>query len=250
MTPRQAAADLIRRVLADGAVVAGDVERAADAEGVSVRTLRRAADGIGVVRTRDSRTTWWALPASQTAGGGQVGTAPAPVTAPTAVSAGSPPAVVGAAPSDPGTTPDDTEETEMIDDETADDGARYVRAVETGLTWPGIGRVLRAGDVVELPRPGTDEWQATTDRHGSSFLDDLSDAAQVRRWGVVHLIEYAGSSAGGTGSALREPITPAGVPSGPGAYPVPKGEREGSRPLVAGLGGDGPVTVVVDRAGG
>ena len=66
------------------------------------------------------------------------------------------------------------------------DAVDYVIAVDDGLTWPGAG-VLRRGDVVAVPERATQEWEATCDRTGASFLDDLSPAAQTARWGVVFL---------------------------------------------------------------
>jgi hypothetical protein len=159
VSPRDDAARLIRTVLAEGPRAAGEVERLAADDGIAVRTLRRAADDLHVIRTRVGRFTLWALPTPQTAPADGGGTS-----------------FAGA------TSSDDRKDNDMSDDDRTD----YVMCTETGLTWPGYG-VLTRGDVVELPRPGTPQHAATVGQDGVSWLDDLSPAAQTARWGVVFL---------------------------------------------------------------
>lgn len=133
--------------------------------------------------------------------------------------------------------------------ETADemDGPRYVEAVRGGLTV--AGKVLAVGDVVELPAPGTDEHAATCDRRGRSWCDDLSSAAQRRRWGAVFLVEHSAPAERDDEHPDDEPNPARGVPIRPDAVgPVagPRNRRwtpEGSVPLIIGLGGSGPVTI-------
>lgn len=247
MTARDRAADLIRRVLADGPVVAGAVERAAAAEGVSVRTTRRAAADLGVVRTRDGRHLRWALPTSQTAGDG---TAPARHRRESHAASAVP---AGAAPSDPGATSGNAEENDVNDTETNAPTVRVLRAVDDGLTV--LGHVLTYGDVVVLDAEAV---ESTRDRTGTSWLDDLSTPAQLARWGrlMVREIDPAeldvpaddpGVSADDPAPVRREPITPAPLPHPRG---FPSGRRstpEGSVPFLVGLGGDGPVRIVADH---
>ena len=264
MNARPRAAGLIRAVLVGGPRTAGDVIARLSADSISEATTRRAARDIGVIRTRDGAHIRWALPATQTTRTGSDGTAPAPVTASTgsltasAVPVGAPTVApagtsacssAGAAPTDP---PDTESGSSKENDMTVSDdqGSRYVEAVADGLTL--FGRVLVRGDVVELPARGTPAWEATTDRSGASFLDDLSPAEQYRRWGAVHLLACSAPvtiPAEVTDPATatrREPIRPTALP----ATAAPLNRRwtpEGSVPMLAGLGGTGPVSIVDDR---
>jgi hypothetical protein len=186
MSARDRAGRLLAEVLAGGTRPVAEVEALAAEQGVSVRTLRRAADDLAVIRTRDGRRLLWALPPEAAPAGGR-GSRP---TGAHSVRGIVPPA--GAPYSIPSSTdgegaglsaPSDDRE---VNDMTDDNGTDYVMCTDDGLTWPGAG-VLARGDVVALPERGTAEWEATCDRHGASFLDDLSRSAQTARWGRVML---------------------------------------------------------------
>lgn len=224
-TARDRAAALLAEVLADGPRVAGVVERAGTAAGLSVRTLRRAADEIGVIRPRDGARVLWSLPTPDPAGAG-THTAP-------------------------GTAPDDTEEIETMT-ETTERAPLALLALADGLTVGG--HVMVRGDRVLLDADAIDD---TCDRHGRSWTDDLSAQAQMQRWGdvMVSVLDPAELDAPTTEDRAEAPAQrrapirpdPIGAAVGPGNYRL---RPPGSTPILAGMGGDGPVRVVADRRDG
>lgn len=219
MSARADAVRVLRAALADGPRPAGEVAAAAARAGVSVRTLRRAADALGVVRTRVGTGTTWSLPSTTD--------------------------------TTPGADPDRREETPVSDPKMpAVSGPLALLAISPGLTVGG--RVLARGDRVVLD---ADAVEATRDRHGQSWCDDLSPAAQTARWGAVHLAvdetdpETVRDADTGAETVHRPaPFRPDPVETVSG----PRNLRltpEGSVPWITGLGGDGAVSVVADDPG-
>lgn len=61
-SPRMRAAKFLRQLLADGPHRAKEVIQLAEDDGISEKTLRRAADDIGVEKFQRERQWWWFLP--------------------------------------------------------------------------------------------------------------------------------------------------------------------------------------------
>jgi hypothetical protein len=59
---REKAKKLLHEFLEDGPMPKSNIARAAAARSISLMTLRRAADELGIVKRREGRQTVWALP--------------------------------------------------------------------------------------------------------------------------------------------------------------------------------------------
>jgi hypothetical protein len=59
---REKAKKFLRDILEDGPTMKTNVERAAEAHAISLMTLRRAADELGIVKRKDGRQAVWELP--------------------------------------------------------------------------------------------------------------------------------------------------------------------------------------------
>jgi len=66
--PRGAAKDFLREALADGPIPATKVERLAEKEGITKRTLDRAKEELGVESRKIDGKWWWRLPADEQTG--------------------------------------------------------------------------------------------------------------------------------------------------------------------------------------